>query len=138
MIRQYLVILAIIFFWPSCSKENDDCLLNTTTLPGTYRVSSITYKSSPSSPEQDVLASYEPCLRDDLYTFLSNGSYNYEDAGTTCSPINNSSGTWGITGNLLFIDRRSGTIESFDCTKFIWNEDNVLVQGDKMRTVFTK
>ena len=138
MMRQFLAMLVIIFLWSSCSKENDSCPLTINNLPGTYQVTSITYKSSPSGTEQDILASYEPCLRDDYYTFLSNGSYEYEDAGTTCSPINNSSGTWGLTGNLLFIDRRSGTIELFDCTKFVWNEDNVLIQGDKMRTIFTR
>jgi Lipocalin-like domain len=123
----------------ACKKENkaeDPCTTSQQGLAGTYRLTALKYKMSASSPEQDYLVFLDACERDDLITLNANGSYSYQDAGTSCTPSGNDSGTWTVTGNTISSDGMvNGTITSYDCRTLIYHVDNMLVSGD--RYIFT-
>src|SRR6187401_671987 len=88
MKKLILLSLAGAFFLASC-KKNENCDLNSSSLVGTYRATSITYKASAGSPEIDVYSGLDACEKDDLVIFNDNGSVIFQDAGQVCSPSGN-------------------------------------------------
>ena len=63
----------------------------------------------------DILSVYlKPCQLDDIYTLNSNGSYQVTDAGVTCSPSTNSSGSWSLSGMQITLGTQQFTIVSYD------------------------
>jgi hypothetical protein len=126
----------------SCSREPDEtqlCSTNMTTLSGTYKLTAIKYKATPATAEVDYLAFMEDCEKDDLVTLNPNGTYNYKDAGTSCAPKGDESGTWSLSGNTVYSDGIvGGTIESFDCKTLVVFVTDVNIPGDKLAVTFTK
>jgi len=106
------VLLSTVFF--SC-KGKDSCDLNSSTLVGTYQVTGVSYRASASSPTTDIFSTYSPCEKDDLVIFNSNGTITYSDAGQVCSPDNNDTGSWSLSGSNLNIDGETGVVTSFNC-----------------------
>ena len=134
-----LVILlagSIIF---SCKKDKssgEECKISTTSLSGTYKLSSLKYKVNKSVAEQDFLASMDDCEKDDLIILNSNGTYDHLDVGTTCLPLNNDNGSWAVNGHTLTSDGDfNGTITSFDCKTIVYYIENIFTPGDRL--VFT-
>ena len=63
----------------------------------------------------DVLNIYlEPCQRDDVYTLNADSTYTITDAGTTCTPSSDTTGTWSLGGNNITIGDQQFTIVGFD------------------------
>lgn len=126
-----LLISGIIF---SCKKEKNnegECKISMSSLSGTYKMISIKYKENSNAPGQDFLALMDDCFKDDLVTLSSAGTYNLEDAGTTCSPDNSNSGEWALHGNTLISDGvLNGTISSFDCKTLVYHLDDMYITGD--------
>lgn len=126
----------------SCSREPDEtqlCSTNMTTLSGTYKLTAVKYKASPSATEMDYLVFMEDCEKDDLVTLNPNGTYNYKDAGTSCAPKGDDSGTWSLSGNTVYSDGIiGGTIQSFDCKTLAVFVSDLNVPGDKMTVTFSK
>ena len=60
-----LLVIPLVF--AACSKDDDDdknCDLNNTNIVGTYKTTAVTYKATPSSPEEDEFINYPPCEKD--------------------------------------------------------------------------
>lgn len=134
MLRTAICLTLSISLLMACKKEKKEentCTANQQGIAGTYRLTALKYKMSATSPEQDYLIYLDACERDDLITLNANGTYSYQDAGTSCSPSNNDSGTWSVNGNTISSDGMvNGTITSFDCRTLVYHVDNTLVTGD--------
>lgn len=128
-------VLAAILFG-GCKKDDESCTLSQASLVGSYKLSSIKYKTSSSSAETEVIGSYlDACERDDIITFNSNSTYNYVDAGTQCSPPGDDAGTWSVSGNTLIVDGTSLGVTAYECSSFQYTEYGSIINGDV--TVFT-
>jgi hypothetical protein len=141
-ISRTISIFAICIFFFSCTKENshngntNGCSISMSSIAGTYKLTALTYKAGSSDPEVDYLAFMDDCEKDDLTTLNSNGNYNYNDAGTQCSPDGASTGTWSLKGNQMTSDGiMGGTISSFDCKTLVFYVADIYKAGDKL--VFT-
>ena len=136
----FIVICACIF--SSCKKKDDDknCALTEANLTGSYKITSVTYKASASSPEQDYSDQFfdEPCQKDDILTIKSDHTYTYSDAGTVCSPSNDDAGDWSLSGNILSIDGDPAALENFNCSGFAAVGSDAIITGDKLSINFTK
>jgi hypothetical protein len=134
-----LLISSIIF---SCKKEKTNeggCKISMSSLSGTYKLTSLTYKPNPSADGQDFLAYMNDCEKDDLIVLKQDGTYDYQDAGNICTPDNSSNGEWAVHGNILTSDGLfNGTISSFDCKTMVYNLDGIYVKGDRLVFVMTK
>jgi hypothetical protein len=134
-----LVISSIIL---SCKKEkNNDggCSITMSSLSGTYKLTSLKYKVNGTTAEQDFLAFMDDCEKDDLIILNQNGNYNYQDAGSVCSPDNSSSGEWALHGRTIASDGvMNGAISSFDCKTLVYHMDDIYTEGDRMEFVMTR
>jgi hypothetical protein len=110
--------LTVIF--SSCKKaevvQNPTCLLSASNLLGTYKITSILYKSSPQTPEIDYFMYYDECEKDNLLIFNSNNTYIITEGATACSPTRTESGHWNLNQSLITINSELGTITDFTCT----------------------
>ncbi|MBN8699628.1 MAG: lipocalin family protein [Chitinophagales bacterium] len=125
----------------SCQKEQstlNGCTLSMASIAGTYKITSIRYKSASNAPEQDYLAMMEPCEKDDLIKVNANGTADYQDAGTKCSPEGSYPSTWSLSGNTMTIDGVTGTIQSFDCRKLVITASGAFVPGDIYTVTYEK
>lgn len=126
----------------SCKKDRDEstaCELTAGSLSGTYQLTALKYKVTPSSPEQDYLLFMEDCERDDRIQLNSNGTYIYTDAGIICDPNGSGDGTWSVTGNQLQSDGLlTGTISSYDCRILTYYLKDVITTGDRITFTMTK
>ena len=115
----------------SCKDDDDDvaCQLSSNSVVGTYRISAITYKPTPTSGEVDVYATLDACEKDDLLVFNDNGVFNYQDAGSRCTPPGTYASTWSISGNTITIDNEPGNVSSFDCTTLVVTQADPTGQG---------
>ena len=128
----------------SCSKDDDNnnpsnCSLSETNLAGSYRLTSVTYKASSTSSEVNYIdETFEPCQKDDVITLKSDHTYNHGDEGTACSPADNYSATWSLSGNSLVVDGAASPLEDFNCHSFSIIQNDTEVPGDKLTLVYTK
>ena len=101
-------IISLLFvgalFISSCKDETDRlCKTNVTSVSGSYIITGATYKSNPTSSEEsyyDILFP-DTCQKDYVYTFQTNGTYEFKDAGVVCSPAGNRNGSWSVDGNTM-------------------------------------
>jgi Lipocalin-like domain len=121
----------------SCKKDKD-CETSTDSLSGNYRQTAIKYKQTPSSTEQDFFSTLDACEKDDILSLASNGTYNYQDAGTTCFPNGSYSGTWSYSGSTITVDGDAATIQSFDCSTLVIYITDAIVPGDRITTTLVK
>ncbi len=142
--RFMIVLLAAILIFSSCKKKkdtnnNNNCNLTEANFLGNYKVESVTYKLSASSPDIDGTSRvFNACELDDVTTFNSNHTYTYTDAGTQCTPAGDDTGTWSLSGNNLTFDGVQQKIDTFDCTGFIISETDYDTPGDKITIKFKK
>lgn len=134
-----VLVLAVSFV--SCQKEEstpNGCSVSMASIAGTYKITSIKYKSASSAPEQDYLAMMDPCEKDDLIVVKANGSADYQDAGIVCSPEGSYTGTWSLSGNTMTIDGAPAAIQSFDCKKLVLTATGAFVPGDIYTVTYEK
>lgn len=129
----------------SCKKEKSidppACAVNVANISGAYKLTALQYKASATAAPVDYYAYTEDCEKDDIVTFKSDGSYDYNDAGTTCSPDKTEHGTWQLKGNILSKDGElDATIESYDCKSktMVYYVENALKQGDRLTFTWVK
>jgi hypothetical protein len=143
--KKNLLILTLItctFF--SCKKSdstpaNTDCQLTAANIAGSYKVTALTYKTSASAAPLDIYTlSLQQCQRDDIYVLNTNGTVNYNDVGTVCSPSGTTTGTWALSGSQLTIDGQSFTVTSYTCTTITGTAANVNTPGDELTSTFTR
>jgi|GEM_PF-877736 len=136
-IFSFVIVLAIV---SACQKDRkNDCKPTMASVSGTYRLTALKYKASPSSAEQDYLLYREDCENDDYVILKTDGTYQYQDAGTTCSPAGDDNGTWTISGNTIISDGIvAGTIENFDCRSLTVYTSGFIIPGDKITLTITR
>ncbi len=110
----------LIIIFSSCKKDevvsNSTCLLSSSNILGTYKITSILYKSSPQTPEIDYFIYYDECEKDNLLIFNSNNTYVISEGATACSPTTSESGNWNLNQSSITIDSELGTITDFFCS----------------------
>jgi len=110
--------LTIIF--SSCKKAElvpeSTCLLSASNLLGTYKITSILYKSSPQTPEIDYFMYYDECKKDNLLIINSNNTYIISEGATACSPTTTESGNWNLNQNSFTMNSELGSVTDFSCT----------------------
>src|SRR5215831_7694049 len=84
-----IAITGVILF--SCKKDKDkpaSCTTDASSISGSYKFTAYTYKQTPTSAEEDWLPVVftEPCEKDDIISFNTDGNYIVTDAGIVCSP----------------------------------------------------
>jgi hypothetical protein len=128
-----LVFGSAVFF--SCKKDKNqepDCSITMQNLSGNYKLTALKYKVTANAPEVDYFATMDACEKDDIIVLKSNGTYNYNDLGTVCTPSGTGNGTWTLNGNILNSDGTiNGTITSFDCKTLSYYAEDINVPEDK-------
>jgi hypothetical protein len=134
----FVALLATTLF--SCKKDNSNknCSLSEANLAGTYKIGTVKYKASASSPEVDATSMVDACSLDDLETFKSDHTLVYTDAGVKCDPAGDGTATWSLSGNSLTAGGNVGTVSSFDCTGFTVSQSDVFTTGDSFIITFKK
>lgn len=137
MKKLVFVLLVPIFF--SCKKDKT-CNRDMAGISGTYKVTAFLYKANSATAETDIFVQEVPdaCDRDDTYTFHSNGTVTFTDAGIKCVPSNDDTGTWSLTGNTMTVDGSPNTIFSFNCSSLVFIETDYNVAGDRLLIVLTR
>ena len=111
-------VLAAAFVFSGCGKDDaktTTCDLNPGNFAGSYKITS----ELANGVEMHNTTYYDPCELDDLLIFNTNGTYNYSDAGTVCSPSGDDSGVWSLVGTNLIVDSTGiGAVSDFSCTGF--------------------
>ena len=107
-------------------------------IAGSYKTLSVKYKASSSAPEQDIFATLEACEKDDIVVLNSNGSANYSDVGTTCTPSGSYTSTWSSNGNNITMDGTSGIINLFDCKKLVVTTTGAIIPGDVFTVTYER
>ena len=101
----------------SCKKDDNASGngISKERLAGSYKTSAITMKVG-TGTEQNVTNNYlDVCERDDVTTLNTDYTYIYTDAGITCNPPGNSSGTWDLPGQNQFkIDNDVYQLDGYD------------------------
>jgi hypothetical protein len=137
-----IMLLVTTVGFVSCKKDKDvpaACEFTQNSLAGTYQLTALKYRSSPSAAEVDYLTFMEVCERDDRIRLNNNGTYNYTDEGFVCSPTRSEDGTWSVTGNQLESDGLlTGTIISYDCKVLTYCVEGVYTDGDRLTFTMTK
>lgn len=102
------------FVLSACKKDKDQPAPTKENLAGTYTFGSVTAKTG-SGSEQDVTAQfYAACKKDDRLNLRSDGTLLYADAGYSCTPPDDHTGTWSVNGNQITIEGETSTIKSFN------------------------
>ncbi|WP_177192420.1 lipocalin-like domain-containing protein [Chitinophaga arvensicola] len=140
--KQTLMSLAVSGLFFSCQKEKSgspECSINVASLSGGYKLTALQYKSTATAAAVDYLAFMDACEKDDIITLDSKGTYDYNDAGTICTPEKKEHGTWQLNGNILTSDGTlNGTIASYDCKTLIYYVENTIVPGDRLTFTMAK
>jgi hypothetical protein len=93
------------FSFSSCSKTGIvQQTVNTENVAGTYKIvsaSSTVYGSTTATTDRLNNADmdynfWSDCEKDDLYTLASDGTFNYTDAGKSCSTNGSFQGNWSL------------------------------------------
>ena len=136
-----LLLIGTISLVSSCKKKDktDACSLTEANFAGSYKIESVKYKASASSPEIDGTSFLDACQLDDVTAFNGNHTYTYTDAGTTCSPSGDDSGTWSVSGSSsIIVDGDTAPVDNFSCSSFTISDTAVNTSGDKLSLTFKK
>ena len=95
---------------------DSNCLLSVSNILGTYKITSILYKSDPQTPAIDYFMYYDECEKDNLLIFNSNNTYVISEGATACSPTTSESGNWNLNQSAITIDSELGTVTDFSCS----------------------
>jgi hypothetical protein len=136
-----LVAVILLVMVSSCKKEDSTpapCLTDISSIAGIYKITVAKYKASSSSPEQDFFATLLACEKDNIIKLNANGTADYQDAGTVCTPNSTYSSTWSLNGSSITMDGSTGTIQLFDCKKLVVVASGAIVPGDIFTVTYEK
>jgi hypothetical protein len=136
-----LCVSAAVMLLTACNKDEDEepgpITPTVANLTGSYKITASTANGvNVFDNGNTAMNFYEPCMRDDVYTLVGNGSYTLTDAGTQCNPPGDDTGTWSLTNaTTLNIDGSDWTINS-------WNGKTLVVsmsfQGATFQETYTR
>ena len=135
-----IVFILLLTLFAACKKKDKTCKQDTAGISGSHRVTTVTYKASASSAEQDFYNQLypDPCDRDDLVILKTDGTYTFTDAGVQCVPTSDDTGTWSVSGSTVSIDGDPYIIESFNCSNLVILATDFNVPGDQIKYTFTR
>ncbi len=109
-----------VLFLSACKKDTPTttCTFNSSSVAGTYKITSFIYKADATSPEVETFTTFPDCQKDDLLTFISDGTYTVSEGTLSCNPSTSDNGTWSIIGNNLVIDGETSEVLNFSCSGF--------------------
>jgi hypothetical protein len=92
-----LAILSLSIFFSACKKDSEKDKPKT----NTDLITQATWKFSSASASGfgDVTAQIPSCYKDNVYTFVSDGSGNVNESTDACSPSTAGPFTWSFTNN---------------------------------------
>ena len=124
--RKLLNLLTIVILVPAllagCKKNKDENAKVKLLTERTWHITQYQYREFSTDP-WDVEDVTDPCELDDIFTFLTNGTYNYTEGPTKCDPLDPDqidSGNWSLQTNETILRITSGgdtvdfTIEQLD------------------------
>ena len=137
--KKLLAIALCAFILVSCKKDKK-CNADAAGISGNHRVTAVTYRTSPTSPETSFYDFFFPdaCDRDNIIVLNANGTYELIDAGTVCSPSSSETGTWTVVGSTINIDGEIATIASFDCDNLVMVQNDYFNVGDQIKITLTR
>jgi hypothetical protein len=113
-----ILVFATILVLPGCKSDNKPCTLSQATLSGTYKITAEITKSS-TGEINNSFSAWADCKKDDLYTYNSNGTFNYTEGVTQCDPaLIEYTQNWSLLGNELTQGNQKGSISDFTCNSF--------------------
>lgn len=139
--KLFIALSCMFLFLTSCDKDDEDsntCSTTKENIAGNYKVTGNTYKQTPTSQEENLMDDAEPCDLDDVITLNSNNTYQVADLGVVCTPANDETGSWSVSGSTLTIDGEPATIKSFNCKTLVAVTTDVFVAGDQITLTLTK
>ncbi len=139
--KKTTIIVLSVFILFSCKKKNENnCTITAAAIAGPYKITAATYKANATAAETDYFNFlFEPCERDDVYTFNAAGTYQLADVGIICTPSGRDNGTWSLSGTtVMTIDGDPVTLESFDCKQLILVNTDTQAAGDKLKLTLTR
>lgn len=107
----------------SCKKNGDGpsssgSEINVNNISGTYKLTAATITID--GKTTDVLATMEPCEKDNLQKLNTDLTYKSIDAGVQCNPPSDETGTWDLQGTTtLVLDGIPIDIDKFDGTHLV-------------------
>ncbi len=83
---------------------------------------------------------FPPCNKDDVYTFNAGGTYTIADAGTTCSPTSNFSGTYVLNSSAktLTLNGQLANIIGLTATTIILAQPNFMGSSATVTATYTR
>ena len=109
-----LVLFFLSLLFISCRKRREAPALTKENIAGIYKITSITSRDAPDSPEYDALADDEPCIKDNLYTFTVDNKLICTDAGLQCEPQAQWTINWSLAeDSTITIGFNHGAITKF-------------------------
>jgi len=140
-LKQIAILLLFTVPFAACKKDKQkapDYTLSEANLIGTYTYGTLTYKATPTSSAVDASSFVEACALDDQATFGTNHVLTYTDAGTTCNPAGDGTGSWSLQGNVFTTDLYHGTIQNFTDSAFTLANPDVFAVGDTVFITFER
>lgn len=119
-------------------KKTDTCNLTEESLVGTYRLTALTYRQSPSGTEQDLYNTIYDCERDNVFIFNADRTFNFQDVGILCIPPLNDASTWSLIGTTLEFGGEVNNVTSFDCNNMITTTSDYNFPGDVLRATYIR
>ena len=125
MKKLFLLLFIPFCIVAACKKSNDDPkpanAERKALLTGTWKLTAQTYSppfdyDQDGTTETDAYAVLEPCQKDNLLTFLSDGTWKEDFGLLVCDWEDNPEGQWVLSedGNMLTIDGEKCTIQQLD------------------------
>jgi hypothetical protein len=128
LIFPVLITGLILLVAGACNKKSDSPeTISFANMAGTYKVTSIVL--SQGSIHVNFYDSLDLCQKDDLFKFNKDSSFQYVDAGTSCSPNGSFSTTWSLKGNVLSVDN-GGIGDNQGIIQSLSSKTMVLVSSD--------
>ena len=108
------VLFAFGLFSLACKKSHDTPAppITVENLAGSYKI--IADVTTTDGVSTDNYANYQPCAKDDIWTFNTDNSLVVTDAGVVCDPSGSWTNSWSLEGTNITVAGQSGTVTKFD------------------------
>jgi hypothetical protein len=118
LVRNLALLLSTVVLITACKKNKEEELpVSQTTIAGAYTLGS--YVTTSLLGEKDKLSEMDACKRDDLYVLNQDYSFQYQDAGASCSSAGLHAPVWVLAGDYITIDGKVYKIEKLSNQQLI-------------------
>jgi|GEM_PF-2313771 len=95
-------------------------------ITGTYKLIALEEKNSIGT--FDLFAELETCMTDDLLQFKADNTYTYTDAGETCDPKGDETGSWQFKGtDSVVIDGTAAALVSYSNQQLVLRRNETIM-----------